>query len=170
MKSDTIIVLTGRTVESMVNAGGSQAWRLVADHVRRMEYIVCTRNNRPIWGEGAEEHRSAFLVAKIRDVIPSPEEPQRWMVRFSEYARIKKPEVWRKGDRNPIRYGCIAELGIDVRKLRWERMPDIEPTSTDITQAAHPPRTRPLTIMEAKHGLAMAFDVPVEAVEITIRA
>ncbi len=168
---DTIIVLTARSVERMVDEGGSQAWRLVAARARQMRYIVCTRNAFATWGDGAEQHRSAFLVAKVRDVVPSPEQPQRWMVRFSEYARITRAEVWKKGDRNPVRYGAMDMLGIDVTKLKWVRMRDekIQPYDAATTASVHPPNTKPLSITEAKHGLALAFNVPVEAIEITIR-
>jgi hypothetical protein len=71
-----------------------------------------------------------------------------------------------------FRYACLSDLGIDPKKLKWKQMPDTE--DGDVTAhevaAAHPPHTRPLTIMEAKHGLSVAFNVPTEAVEITIRA
>ncbi|WP_263359654.1 hypothetical protein [Acidicapsa ligni] len=172
MKNDTVVVLTARSVERMVGEGGSQAWRLVPGHARQMNYIVCTRNTRAAWGDGHEDHRSGFLIAKVRDVVPSPEEPLRWMVRFSEYALINVPELWKKGDRNPVRYGSVADLGIDPKKLKWKAMPGEESGEAEAvdTTASHPPKTKPLTISEAKHGLAMAFNVPVEAVEITIRA
>jgi hypothetical protein len=173
MNNDTIVVLTARSVERMVSEGGSQAWRLVPAHARQMDYIICTRNVRAAWGDGHEAHRSGFLVAKVRDVLQSPEEPHRWMIRFAEYARIDVPELWRKGDRNPIRYARIADLGIDPKKLKWNQMPDSEVSDVvahEMAYAAHPPQTRPLTISEAKHGLSLAFNVPIEAVEITIRA
>jgi hypothetical protein len=172
MKDDTVVVLTARSLERMVREGGSQAWRLVPSHARQMDYIVCTRNTRAAWGDGHEPHRSAFLIAKVRDVVPSPERPDRWMVRFAEYARIGVSELWKKGDRNPVRYESLNDLGVDPDELDWQKMVlDVGEASVALdATAAHPPKTRPLTISEAKHGLAMTFGVPVEAVEITIRA
>jgi hypothetical protein len=141
-----------------------------------MEYIVCTRNRRASWGDGREPHRSGFLVAKVRDVVPAPERPERWLIRFSKYARIDKPELWHKGDTNPVRYGSLADMGIDPKDLKWEAMPDDEegdagaPEPSPAPAPAHPHQMRPLTILEAKQGLSLAFNVPVDAVEITIRA
>ncbi|MGD0798970.1 MAG: hypothetical protein ABR910_14735 [Acidobacteriaceae bacterium] len=172
MKNDTVVFLTARSVDRMVSEGGSQAWRLVPAHARQMDYVVCTRNVRAPWGDGHEAHRSGFLVAKIGEVIPSRERPDRWMVRFVEYAGINMPELWRKGDRNPVRYARLFDLGIDPKKLKWKRMPDPgngDGVAHEVAEA-HPPLTRPLTITEAKHGLSLAFNVPIEAVEITIRA
>lgn len=175
MNIDTVMVLTARSIERMVKEGGSQAWRLRASHARQMEYIVCTRNQRASWGDGHEAHRSGFLVAKVRDVVPSPERPERSLVRFSKYARIEVPELWHKGDTNPVRYDSLVDLGIDPQNLNWEDMPSDEEGEAATTPepapaTAQPHQVRPLTISEAKHGLSLAFKVPLDAVEITIRA
>ncbi|HEX5234248.1 MAG TPA: hypothetical protein VFW25_02850 [Silvibacterium sp.] len=172
MNDDTVVVLTARSIERMVNQGGSQAWRLVPAHARQMDYIVCARNAKADWGDGHEAHRSAFLIARVRDVVPSPERPDRWLVRFAEYAPIDLPEFWRKGDRNPVRYGSLNELGIEPHQLNWHQMPVATAGTAAGLETVSPfhPKIKPLTISEAKHGLAMNFNVPVEAVEITIRA
>ena len=172
MTNDTVMVLTARSVERMVNEGGSQAWRLVPANAREMKYVVCTRNKRAHWGDGNEAHRNGFLVAKIESVVASPERPVRFLIRFSEYARIDVPELWRKGDRNPVRYCLISEFGIDPSKLKWEQMPADQPESLGLkkVEKTHLHVAKPLTISEAKHGLALAFNVALEAVEITIRA
>ena len=170
MKNDTLVVLTARSTERMVREGGSQAWRLVQAHARQMEYIVCTRNVRAAWGDGHEAHRSGFLVAKVRDVVVSPERADRWLVRFAAYAEIDIPELWRKGDRNPVRYVSLSDMSIDLKRLKWKKMPGTDEDVAIHEAEVHLPHTRPLTIMEAKHGLSLAFNVPIEAVEITIRA
>jgi hypothetical protein len=133
--------------------------------------------------EGPEPHHSAFLVGKISDVVPTPPTPgnnesreDRFLIRFSEYALVDVPNVWVKGDRNPVKYASMEDLGIDPAKLTWEKMlePGILPYLTgDVTDGAPvattPTAERPLTMAEAKRGLALNFNVPPSAIEIIIR-
>jgi hypothetical protein len=60
------------------------------------------RNSFAKWSKGPEAHRSAFLVGKISDVVPAPKRPERFLIQFSDYALITVPDVWMKGDRNPV--------------------------------------------------------------------
>jgi hypothetical protein len=67
----------------------------------------------------------------------------------------------------------LEELEIDPTKLTWETMPDVAETSKpDSSKEAAPMNgagVKALTMAEAKKGLALTFNVPPEAVEITIR-
>lgn len=87
----------------------------------RCVFAVCTRNanNRDAWAErenGPEPHRSAFLVGRISNVIPSPESEGRYLIHFSEYAPVNTPDPW-QGDRNPVKYTTLEALGIDPSVL-----------------------------------------------------
>lgn len=182
MRDEAIVVFTAKSVERILAEGGTSAWRLQRNNARCCSYAVCTRNKhakwdqRPQWTEGPEEHQSAFLVGKVSDVVacvPSKENPKenpanRFLVQFSEYALVTIPEVW-KGDRNPVKYSSLEELGIDPGKLKWKKMPNAQEVSeTQPVQAIQKPLGA-LTMAEAKQGLALTFNVAPEAIEITIR-
>src|SRR5688572_5492664 len=108
----------------------SSAWSLNRNNARQQEFLVCTRNTHADFTEGDgfpeghEAHGSAFLVGRISDVVPAPDDTGRWRVKFSEYARITFPGVW-KGWRNPVRYTSVEELGIDPSTLCFKPMPPV---------------------------------------------
>jgi hypothetical protein len=80
---------------------------------------------------------------------------------------VNIPDAW-KGDRNPVKYSTLKKLGIDLSTLEWAPMPELtEPAP----EAKAPAATTgaPLTMAEAKRGLALTFGVSPEAIEITIR-
>jgi hypothetical protein len=77
--------------------------------------------------------------------------------------------VWVKGDRNPVKYMSIEDFGIDPAKLAWEPMPETDDSADKETTAVAQATGTPLTIAEAKRGLALTFNIAPSAVEITIR-
>jgi hypothetical protein len=174
MTKEVAIVFTAKCLERILREGGTSAWRLDRNHARRCAYVVCTRNANADWVEGQETHHSAFLVGKIRDVVPCSPTPEnheapknRYLIQFSEFARVNIPNVW-KGDRNPVKYATLEELDMDPTTLKWEIM---QRPAASLAEAAPVSRSavKPLTMAEAKRGLALTFNVSPEAIEITIR-
>lgn len=167
--ANVIAVFTGETLQQILDMGGSQSWVLNRNNAKRCEYIVCCRSG-VNWAEGAEPRGSAFLVGRISNVVatPAPEYKGRWLVQFSEFAKISVPNAWQQW-RNPVRYTDFRSLGIDPTKLDFKPMP--EPNAANVM--APSPTTgqpvAPLTIGEAKKGLAKSFGVSEDAIEITIR-
>ena len=142
MSEEVAVVFTAKSVERILREGGTSSWRLDRNHARQCAFVVCTRNAYADWVEGTEPHHSAFLVGKVRDVVPcaaTPEndesEKNRYLIQFSEFARLNVAEVW-KGDRNPVRYVPVEEIGIDLLSLKWEAMPELENTSEPASQVA----------------------------------
>lgn len=177
MSHDAVVVFTAKTVERILNEGGTAAWRLDRVHARECEYAVCTRNVHADWSKGPEARNSAFLVGKIRDVVPCAPTPEnheapdnRYLIQFSEFAQISVPNVW-KGDRNPVKYSSLESLGIDATTLKWEAMPELPQAANAIPKVNQllKPAIGALTMAEAKRGLSLTFNVPPEAIEITIR-
>lgn len=171
MSNETAVVFTSKSVERILKEGGTSSWRLDRNHARRCAFVVCTRNASSDWAEGPEDHRAAFLVGKVRDVVPSSEYQGRYLIEFAEYAQVNIPNVW-KNDRNPVRYVDIRDLGIDPEKLNWQPLAMPSKSRADgQTDRAGKSRnsTASLTLEEAKRGLALTFGVSPEAVEITIR-
>lgn len=177
MANDAVVVVfTAKSVERLLREGGTSSWRLDRNHARQCALAVCTRNAHASWCEGQEEHRSAFLVGKISDVVPTEPTPEndeseegRHLIKFSEYAEVNIPNVW-KGDRNPVKYTTLAEIGIEPSTLAWKPMPERSSVEPETQVACVQPRgLQSLTLAEAKRGLALTFNVPPEAIEITIR-
>lgn len=178
MPHDVTIVFTAKSIERILKEGGTSSWRLDRNHARQRAYVICTRNAHAHWVEGPEAHRSAFLVGMVSDVVPclptpeNGESPQnRYLIKFSKFARVNIPDVWVKGDRNPVKYMSIEDFGIDPAKLAWEPMPEASDAGESVEEIAPvaQPTGMPLTIAEAKRGLALTFNVTPAAVEITIR-
>jgi hypothetical protein len=179
MSDEVTVVFTAKSVERILREGGTSAWRIDRNHARKCSYAVCTRNANADWVEGPEPHHSAFLIGKIRDVVlcePTPEnedgEQDRYLIQFSEFARVNIPDVW-KGDRNPVKYATIESLRIDLSKLRWEEMPDSTAAPLGESSrgyAANAYTNQPLTLTEAKNWLAKSLGVKPDAIEIIVRA
>jgi hypothetical protein len=177
MPEEVAILFTAKSVERILKEGGTSAWRLDRNHARGCVYAVCTRNAQADWVEGPEAHHSAFLVGKIRNVVPCQPTPEnnepaknRYLIQFSEFARVDIPDFW-KGDRNPVKYVSLEKLDIEPSKLKWEKMADPVDTSksADPVPVSKLPAGRALTMTEAKQGLARTFGVRPEAIEITVR-
>ncbi|MGH9733749.1 MAG: hypothetical protein ACRD8A_04060 [Candidatus Acidiferrales bacterium] len=166
--TSAVVVFTFKSVETLLADGGTSSWRLDRSNARQCQFVVCTRNAYHKKVQGKEEHQSAFLIGKISDVVPSPENPDRYLIKFSEYARLNHLGIW-KGDRNPVRYTTLAELGIDPDALRWESVPQRTERAASMPELSSVKGSAALTMAEAKKGLALTFGVKPEAIEITIR-
>lgn len=160
--ANVLSVLTFKAVETILADGGTQSWALDRARAKACRYVVICRNGRSPHVEGVEPHGSAFLVGKIKDVVPSTETEGRWLIQLSEYAHCDVPEQWE--GRNPVAYWTEADYDeIDFAALDFHPMP--EPETEYVA-----PRPQPLTLAQAKAGLSAAFDVPPSAIEIVIRA
>jgi len=102
--------------ERILREGGTSSWRLDRNHARQCVFAVCTRNANADWVEGSEAHHSAFLVGKISDVVAAPDYEGRYLIQFSEFARVNIPDAW-KGDRLK-RFGQRADI---IASLRFGR-------------------------------------------------
>jgi len=169
MSDKVLSVLTYKSVDTLLSVGGTQSWVLDRNRAKACKYVVVCRNAYHPEVEGQEEHGSAFLIGKIKDVVPSTETKDRWLVLISEYMVGDFGQQWE--GRNPVAYWTTEDYlpaddypGIDFDKLDFKPMP--EPMQTEHTPAAK----AGLTIAEAKAGLALSFDVDPSAIEITIRA
>ena len=152
MAHEVAIVFTAKSVERILTEGGTSSWRLDRNNARQCSYAVCTRNAHADWVEGPEAHHSAFLVGKVKDVVPSAETQGRYVIEFSEFARVSIPDVW-KGDRNPVKYAAsLEEAGINPSSLKWEAMPECV-GGIAAASASKSAATTVLTMAEAKKGL-----------------
>jgi hypothetical protein len=161
-----IAVFTGKSVESIKSVGGSESWVLDRNKAIHREFLVCCRSG-VSWAEGNEVQGSAFLVGRIEDIVPSNETAGRWMIKLSEFAFVAVPGVW-KGWRNPVSYGSLRSFGIAYDTLNFQPMPDAS-IEKPVASVLKKMLVKPLTIKEAKQGLAQHFQVAEESIEIVIR-
>jgi hypothetical protein len=168
MSNQAIVVFTYKSVDHLIQDGGTSSWRLDRNHALHCTYAVCTRNGKNEDVEGTEAHGSAFLVGKVSGIVEAPEHPDRYLIQFSEYALVDFPDVW-KGDRNPVKYATLEDLGFDPSTLEWKPMRNSATASDSVRRLAQANSVLPLTMVEAKKGLALAFGVSPDAIEITIR-
>ena len=168
-KNMAIFVLTGRGIETMLAEGGSQAWTIDANRVKDCEYVVCIQNHKQGYFDPKQlsaPHHTAFLVGKLAGTAtPDPgndDKGTRKKLVFSEYAEIDLADKW-PGYRNPVFYGDLEEFGINVAALHFQPMPVQQPAASALD------KPQPLTIEQAKAGLALNFGVMPTDIEIVIR-
>jgi hypothetical protein len=170
MPHSAIAVFTADSRTEILEVGGSASWVVAEKQALRREYLVCIRNAREVKFHDHEPHGTAFLVGRISGLTAHGNDKKgmpRWIIKISEYALVDYPEKWGEW-RNPVKYTTLEELGIDPKDLSFKPMPDAtkvpppQPSSEAI-------KTRPLTITEAKAGLALQFGVLPEAIEILIK-
>lgn len=164
MPDNVISVLTFKSIDTILEVGGTQSWTLDRARAKGCKYSVVCRNAHHANVEGTEDHGSAFMVGKVSDVVPSTETEGRWLILFSEYAVVNVGDQWH--GRNPVRFWTTGDYGadIDFENLQWQPMPEFS------AKRAATIKGRGLTIAEAKEGLSLSFGVDPSAIEIIIRA
>lgn len=170
MTDEVLAVFTAKSVEAILEVGGTQSWKLDRGHAKQCRYAVLCRNAYTTWGDGKEPHGTAFMIGRIADVVRSVDDG-RWLVTFDQYARINLPNIW-KGWRNPVRYTTFEELGVSLEDIKFQPMPPVDDNSKaeqDASSHHDDGSQNHLTIAQAKQGLAKTFGVSPEAIEITIR-
>jgi hypothetical protein len=153
-----VAVLTSKSLETMFREGGSGHWVANGNRIRRCKYLIAIRHGHSGWSQDEKPHNSAFLIGRNLSVIPAED---RLIIGFSEYSEINIPNAW-PGNRNPVAYKDLADFDIDVSELRWIPFP--------ADQVVEQNSAKPLTIEEAKQGIAKALGITKECIEITIRA
>lgn len=141
---DTVFIYTHDSLEKLLQDGGSAKWKAEALRLSGTKYsVVCHK--------GGDNPYSAFLVGRNLPAVHLPD--GRKFIPWSQYALIDVPEAWDKKNQYPLRYGSLAEIGIDPDSLTW----------IDIA-----PSTNALTIEDIRSMLAKMYNVKEEQVGITI--
>ena len=112
-----IKVFTGKSLETLLSEGGIGPWKLDQDRASACLYVVAVRN---MDGDGDEEgvdHRTAFMIGKISEIVESGD---RHVIAFGEYATLAIPNAW-EGSRNPVAYTNLEKLKIDPTNLEWRK-------------------------------------------------
>lgn len=182
--AEVLTVLTFKSGRHIVSDGGTQSWVISQSRARRCGYVVCVRHQHgPYKAEGNEPHKHAFLVGRVSGVVPSDETEDRFKVEMSEYAVVDGPQI-PLNSASPTQYfPSLSSIGIDEAKLHWKAMSDLpgEDVSSPavvISATDNAPKVgeddddvAPMSvIMQAKKLIADGLQVPLSAIEITVRA
>ncbi len=177
MSDKVLMVFTGKSRDRIIEEGGTSSWVLKPEVVRQFRYAVCTRNElraEELSGAnmGSEPHGSAFLVGRISGVKKVGERNgrDRYLVTFDAVAEVNVPDVW-DGSRNPVRYIDAVEIeakGIVFGDLAFKPLAPPTHPATALSPEV-PSVAKPMTIAQAKAGLAATFGVPEGAIEIIIK-
>ena len=196
---ESIHVFTHRSVEFLIKLGGSTSWVLDPIRAQNCEYIVCSRNNNSGLAESdGIDHKSAFLIGRVSNVVPSlniPRDDNRFMIEFSEYALITIDNFW-QGRRNPIVYldtwNLITDDILDFSSLKWQKVPerDIEYVQSYFENenafyeqregnishskkrkllAEEELKQEGMSIIDAKKELSKFYSLPLENIEIILK-
>jgi hypothetical protein len=169
MAHKAIVTFTARGFDDIVDEGGSRAWRLDLNKAYHAEYLVCVQNRRVgALGHGSAPsapHREAFLVGRIREIVPLPAWPERWVIKIRDYAAISLPNLWRGGI-VPVRYMTLEDLGIEPDTLHFRAL---ESFSQDLMGQREETTPQGALVEEAKQKLAAAYSVSPDAISIKIK-
>ena len=164
MADELLTVFTYKSVETILEVGGTQSWSLDPNRAGRCRYVVCVRNRNRYEAEGDEPHGQAFLIGRISKIVPSTDALGRWLIRIEAYAQIAVDDFW-GGERNPVVYRSFNKLGLAEEALKFREVP----SPTDTEKINSPAGHTGLTFDAARQGLARQFGVPADSIEITIR-
>lgn len=163
MSDNVVSVLTYKSVETILDVGGTQSWAMSRKRAMGCKYAVVCRNAKHPEVEGREAHHSAFMVGKISDIVPSTETEGRWLILFGEYALVNVAEQF--DGRNPVRFWTTDEYGqdIDFDALNYKPMPKLDNSPAPLQQNAG------ISISEAKAALSVRYEVSPSNIDIIIR-
>lgn len=152
---NTILTFTTHDLPFIQTHGCDESWVLNTARAGTCQYLVCCHS------QGASKG-SAFCIGLISRLRPVPTKTgkERYAIHISAYAQVDIPGVW-QGWRNPVRYTALTALDIDPEALQFQPLP-IAPISPegDIP---------PLSIQQAKAGLAKKFNLSPDQIEIIIK-
>jgi len=197
---ESIHVFTHRSIEFLTKLGGSTSWVLDPVRAQNCEYIVCSRNNNNGLAESdGIDHKSAFLIGRVSNVIPSlniPRDENRFMIEFSEYALITLDNFW-QGGRNPVVYLDTWDLltgdYLDFSTLNWQKVPErdlayienyfaienafYEQRESNVSHSKKRKlaveekklKQEGMSIVDAKKELSKFYSLPLENIEIILK-
>jgi hypothetical protein len=170
-----LVVFTAKPVHQILEAGGSQSWVLNERSMQHVEYVICTRNSDHKYDEEcgirSEDHNAAFLVGRVSGMkkVGHRHDRDRYLVEFSEYALVNRPNFRSGSSRNPVTYSDVGQCrqnGISIENLAFTPMSGPPADNESETLLAG---NEGLSMVEAKEGLALFYGVPPESIQITIR-
>lgn len=166
---DSIVILTRDDPQRVIAANGSGSWRINVDKWGgAIDWLILTNK--------VGNSRQVTLVGKVVGFEPDTggENPGRYAVKIDAYALIDDPGLtFSSESTNPVQFRKGANvLGFDPKTLEMIPAPEqtLRQSYEDPARTTKQPPVKPLTIAQAKEGLAVSFGISPDQVEITIRA
>lgn len=164
--SKVVSVLTHETAEAIIAAGGTEPWALDRKRASSSDFLMCCRKSSTP-PSPREEANAAFLIGKIKDVLPSDNTEGRWKITISHFALVGWPDQWNSKRKNPVLYWDTEKYPSEDGNTKYLEELILKPVHRHSADEGTGPR--PMTVAEAKAGLALKFGVDESAIEITIR-
>jgi hypothetical protein len=164
--SSVVSVLTQETADAIIAAGGTEPWTLDRKRASSSDFLMCCRKSGSLHG-GNEEVGAAFLIGKIKDVVPSETSEGRWQITISEYETVEWSNQWNAKKKNPVAYWSTEEFPDQNGDPDFLAKLDFKPIKQ--AQVSAGTSAQPMSVAQAKAGLAKTFGVDESAIEITIR-
>ena len=144
LHDESIFVFTHKSINFLTSINGSTSWKIDPFRARKCKYIICVKNRNhrlaeALALEGIDEmiqHRSAFLIGRVSNVVPSSTNEvrgqDRYTIQFDQYAEINTSnDAWTKlcdRQRWPVKYLQTEDLkdrfrddlGIDFDSLNFQ--------------------------------------------------
>jgi hypothetical protein len=176
MSDTAVVVFTVEGLGTIRRQGGTQHWILNRSRATDSEFVVLVQNRiksdieHDEWkgfATATHQHGTAFLIGRITDIVRS-DEAGRWLIKIGEYADLDIQNIW-KGWRFPVRYMPLSDLGVDPKRLTFKPLIGLNGSVPKASGTAAAGAV-PLSIADAKRGLAATFGVSEKDIEITIHA
>lgn len=164
--SSVVSVLTQESPEAIIAAGGTEPWALDRKRASSSDFLMCCRKSGNLQG-GNEEVGAAFLIGRIKDVVPSETSEGRWKITISHYKLVDFPRQWEAGRKNPVAYWTTEKHPNELGEVDYLDRLDFNPIGRSAVEENA--SAQPMTVAQAKAGLALTFGVDESAIEITIR-
>lgn len=167
MNTDTIVIYTSKSMDTIRADGGTQSWKMDAPKARQHKYVVICRNAHSGWSQDSKPHNSAFLVGTILDIVPSTETPGRWKVLIGEYSEVAIPDIWE--GRYPVHYTTLSAIGIKIEELNLQTL--VYPSDDKELQEEDAPKTLSFSeiITAKKYELSKELGLDISKIEISVR-
>jgi len=192
-RNESVLVFTHRSTELLTKLNGSTSWYLNPERAKNCDYVICVRNKSRLSTDDID-HKTAFLVGKVSNVVQSlnlPRDEHRYMIEFREYAEILIPDVWKKW-RSPVIYQNTQELeeslNLKFKELNWLTVPprdheyikayfehensfyESQEKVSNKFRAKKGVRSKDgLSIAEAKSQLSKFYDIEEDNIEIILK-
>jgi hypothetical protein len=157
-KYEIIRVFTSSSLEEILEEGGSGWWKINEAHASKCKYIICIQNNngprKSIGKKGTyAPQNTGFIIGEISKIIKD-DKSGRKLICFNKYAEIDINDM-KLENRNPVSYISSTEINFDIDTLEFKDIPKNS--------------FKPLTIEEAKEGLALKYNLDISRITIEIK-
>lgn len=180
--SHTVGILTCKSLEDIIEAGGSGWWKIDPAKVKAAGKVLIMHNAHDKRAPGDPSlHGKPLILATVADV--HRDEDGRYLIQFSEFAEVTSEGFSWPGYRNPVTYLNDDEVMRHLQVGEWQEMPSVPfAQAQNVRQAwdaQHQPSAKQSMPAQRSFGqilehhraqIASELGVDFDAVRITVEA